>query len=180
MEPRIPDVIALTLLANEGKVTGKIAMQKLIYFQTKKIPTIKITEYVHYFYGPFSNKVAAALHDMSSFSLIHVDLISRHGNAYRYQLTSQGMDFAKNASKGYPDEYRAISDIVHQCKDHCDLQSTPLSYAAKFLYILEHSKSMSNEYTTKDIEKIAKNLKWKITPDDAKKGIKLLQMLSLV
>ena len=51
------DVIGLTIGAHAGSITGRTAIQKLIYFAKVKIPSIDVT-YTHHYYGPFSRNIA--------------------------------------------------------------------------------------------------------------------------
>ena len=49
----IYDVISMTIHTNGGVIEGRTAIQKLIYFETLKIPSLSPCIYHHHFYGPF-------------------------------------------------------------------------------------------------------------------------------
>lgn len=175
------DTIALTLYANDNnKITGRTAIQKLIYFHTMTVENLHISDYVHYFYGPFSHYVANALESMSEFSFIDRRVISSYYETYEYELTRKGIEYAKDAKRKYLDEFETISQIVQICKEYNGLTSTSLSYAAKAHYILAKSGNGHSGYSAKDVREIAKDFDWEISPDDAQNGLELLQKLDLV
>ena len=175
------DSIALTIEANDGKIRGRTAIQKLIYFHTVKIPNLDICSYRHYFYGPFSREVASALEDMSAFSYLNEIAFSGLYDSYSYELTTRGKEYANKGKNSFTKEYEAISDTVKTCQEFCELKSEPLSCAAKAYYILTHTKDgMEGKYTNEDVTKVAKNFDWDISNENIDKGISLLQKLSLV
>lgn len=75
MDMDVFDVIALTIHANDNRIDSKTTIQKLIYFHTIRMD-FDISDYTHYFYGPFSREVSIALEDMSSFSYIDQNILS--------------------------------------------------------------------------------------------------------
>ena len=175
------DVIALTIHANNNTIVGKTTIQKLIYFHTVVIKNIDISEYTHYFYGPFNREVSVALEDMSEFSYIEQNIVSRYYETYKYTLTNNGIQYASTTKDQYPNEFKKISETTEICNKHCDLRSTRLSYAAKAYYVLTNSKNeFTEKYSVQDITTIAKDFDWNISDKDAEDGISLLQKLNLV
>ena len=176
------EVIALTLHSNDNSVNGRTAIQKLIYFISQNdVPGVNINSYTHYFYGPFSIDVASTLGEMSAFSYINEIVHSGFHENYEYSLTTKGREYAKNISEQYPNESKQISHIVKVCKEFCELRTSTLSFAAKAHYVLANTTSNhTNEYTADDVSRVATDFDWKISPDDAKNGISLLQELGLV
>ena len=175
------DAIALTIHVNDDEIVSKTSIQKLVYFHTITIKDLDISDYTHYFYGPFNRQVSIALEDMSEFSYIDQNVVSGYYETCSYKLTENGIRYAKNAVNKYPDEFKRISETVKICKEYCDLKQSPLSYAAKAHYILSNSKDPHKErFTPEDVKNIAKDFDWKISKEDALNGLKLLQRLNLV
>ncbi|MCH7647209.1 MAG: hypothetical protein IIA83_01195 [Thaumarchaeota archaeon] len=176
----IYDAISMTIHSNENIIEGRTTIQKLLYFQTVKIPKFSIP-YHHYFYGPFSRDVASALEDLSAFSYVNEIVHSGLYDSYSYELTKKGNNYAETKTKEFPKEHEKILEIIKICREFCDLKSAPLSYAAKSHYILiSTEEGIKGKYTTKDVLNIGKNFDWNITEDDIETGISLLQKLNLV
>ena len=175
------DAIALTIHTNNNEITSKTTIQKLIYFHTKIIENLDISNYVHHFYGPFNREVSIALEDMSDFSYIDQNIISGYYETYNYKLTEKGIQYAKTAKKKYPEEFKKILDTLNICKEYCELKPNPLSYAAKAFYISTKSKKGKEEnYSIENLKTRAKDFDWNISTDDTSIGIKLLEKLKLV
>lgn len=177
--PDVYDIIALLLHANDGKLEYSATVQKLFYFYAQLSPDKKMPKYTHRFYGPFSPEVAIALDEMSEFSFIDEIVISRYYETYMYKLNKKGRKYANNARKDNPREYALISKIVNACRIYSNLQSAPLSYAAKSHHMLDSSKH-AGKYTIQEIQQTAKDFDWDPSSQDAKTGIKLLEELELV
>ncbi|RNJ75220.1 MAG: hypothetical protein EB830_06515, partial [Nitrosopumilus sp. H13] len=110
--PNIHDTIALFLHANNDKLEDRTAVQKMVYFYAQLSSDAEIPKYDHHFYGPFSQGVAEALDDMSEFSFIDEDVVSRYYETYTYKLTEKGKEYAEKAKKNNPEDYKLISKIV--------------------------------------------------------------------
>lgn len=174
------DAISTTIYSNENIIEGRTTIQKLLYFQTVKIPTFSIP-YHHYFYGPFSRDVASALEDLSAFSYVNEIVHSGLYDSYSYELTKKGDKYAEAKIKQFPKEYEKILEIIKICKEFCDLKSAPLSYAAKSYYILTSTEEgRKGKYNNEDVRNIGKNFDWNIAENDIETGISLLQKLNLV
>ena len=175
------DVIALTLHANDNEITSKTTVQKLIYFHTVMIKDLDITSYTHHFYGPFNREVSIALEDMSDFSYIEQNIISRYYETYNYKLTEKGVKYAETVKQNYPEEFKTISNTLKICKKDYALKPAPLSYAAKAYYILTSSEDgINGRYSAEDVKTIAEDFDWNISQQDTATGIKLLENLHLV
>lgn len=177
----VHDAICMTIHCNDGIIEGRTAIQKLVYFETLKIPSLSSSIYHHHFYGPFSRDVASSLEDLTAFSYLNEIVHSGFYDKYTYEMTSSGNDFVIKKRKEFPKEYENISKIVQTCKEFCDLKSAPLSYAAKSYYILTSTKEgREGKYTIEDVKKVGENFDWNISQDDIEIGVSLLQKLYLV
>jgi hypothetical protein len=177
----IHDAIVLTLKANDGEITSKTTMQKLLYFYTMKSKTLNTVQHIRSFYGPFSRQVAFALDDLREFSFMDEKVTSGYYEIYHYKLTKDGEDYAERISKEHPEEYEIILNVVKTCKKYCDLEPLPLSYAAKSHYIITHSKNGSQkECTIANVTEVAKNFNWKISQEDVDNGLALLKTLGYI
>lgn len=175
------DTIGLTIGAHGGSITGRTAIQKLIYFTKVKIPSIDIT-YTHHYYGPFSRNVAMGLENLTAFSYLEEKNTSATSfESYQYDLTTSGVKIFEKTKNEYEREYKIISDIVNTCEKNCHLKANPLSYAAKADYILREKGIERKVGTTvNDIKELAKEFGWRISEDEVLEGINLLKELDLV
>ena len=172
------DAIALTIYANDGEISNRTTIQKLIYFHTTKLKTLSHIPYSNHFYGPFSYAVASALDEMTAFSYLNERVALRYNHeSYHYTLTDQGQQYAKYAEIMFPTELKSIDETITICKNYCDLTATTLSYSAKAHYILNNTEN--SKYTTKDVQKAAEKFGWEISGDDIKTGMELLEKLDL-
>lgn len=175
------DAIGLTIGAHSGSITGRTAIQKLIYFAKVKIPSIDVT-YTHHYYGPFSRNIAIGLENLTAFSYLEEKNTSATSfESYQYDLTTSGVEIFEKTKNEHELEYKIISDIVDTCEKNCHLKANPLSYAAKADYILREKGIEQQEGTTiNDIKELAKEFGWKISEDEVLEGINLLRELKLV
>ena len=175
------DVIGLTIGAHGGSITGRTAIQKLIYFAKVKIPSIDVT-YTHHYYGPFSRNIAIGLENLTAFSYLEERNTSGTSfESYQYGLTTSGVEIFEKTKNDHEMEYKIISEIVDTCEKNCHLKANPLSYAAKADYILREKEINKKEGTTiSDIKELAEEFGWKISEDEVAEGINLLKELELV
>jgi len=175
------DTIALTIHSNNDIIDGRTTIQKLIYFNSIIIPTINISGYKHYFYGPFNRDVASSLEEMSAFSFINEIVKSGFYESYTYELTEKGKLYTSKLIQNHKQEFEQISETVKICNDFCKLKTNPLSYAAKAYYILTSTvDGRKGKYNIEDVKKVGENFDWNISTEDAEKGVELLQKLKLV
>lgn len=173
------DAIALTLHANNDKLSNRTTLQKLIYFETLKLKPLKNITYRNYFYGPFSYQVASALDETIAFSYLREQVSSRYNHeSYNYELTESGKKYAHDVETKFGDQFEIIRNIVKICDEHCNLQAGPLSYSAKAHYILVNGGK--DQYTIDDVQETAEKFEWEISTDDAGRGMALLEKLDLV
>ena len=172
------DAIALTLHANDGRLSNRTTLQKLIYFETLKLKSLKSIPYHNHFYGPYSHQVASALDETVAFSYLSERVSSRYNHeSYHYELTNSGKKYANDIQTTFHDQFKTINEVVKTCKKHCSLQATALSYSAKAHYILVNGGKV--QYTIDDVRKAAQKFEWKISADDAEEGMQLLEKLGL-
>ncbi len=171
------DAIMLTMAAKGDNPIGRTALQKVIYFESLKVPA-SISYRPHYF-GPFSKDVAAALEDLIVADCIdeRVTLAYDH-ESYSYNLTKEWVELAREDSRRSP-HYAAIKDVVDGCDEFCRLRPRELSHAAKAHYILSASRS-KGAITRSDVKKTGEGLGWTISENNADRGFELLSRLGLV
>lgn len=174
------DAIALTLHANGGEIYHGRTVQSLVYFHAVAIKDLDVSDHVHHYHGPFSCDVAVALEDMSEFSYVAQNLVSRYYETYSYRLTESGMGYAEDARQKHPGESGTVDKTVQTCKTRCDLRLAPLSYAAKAHYTMANSGDTSDAYSADDAKAVARDLDWMVSSDDARDGLLLLRDLGLV
>lgn len=171
------DMIATMIDAAGGQIEGRTVIQKLSYFATVTVPNIEKVSYRHYFYGPFSVEVAAALDDMTAF--LYLDEVNRSAlyDSYKYILTESGQKYAGTVPKMHPNESNKIRDIVDSCKNICQLQGKPLSLAAKVHYIKAHDRGDTIS-TPEEIRSVALSCyDWNLSKEDTSDGIEVLKKL---
>jgi hypothetical protein len=170
--------------AADGRITGRTAIQKIVYFGTI-MNAVNATYRPHY-YGPYSADVAGALQTISSCHFVDEAIDTSENKKpnetfewkrYTYSLNAEGhevMAFLKNSS---PYEYEEIKKIVNICKKTARLDPNVLSWAAKVHYILRQEH---RQMTHDEISKIAETLNWKLGTPQINSGVNLLKELSLV
>lgn len=174
------EAVTLVMDANGGAINGRTAIQKLVYLCATRVGSIDISSYKHYFYGPFSRKVASALIDMSAFSYIN-ETFSLQFGGYKYDFTERGKKLAESVSGRYENEREQIGHIVDTCKDFDrDLRPSLLSFAAKSHYILANAEDKKGEYTKDDVRRVGREFDWDISREDVDAGVELLERLNLV
>ncbi|MDA7940904.1 MAG: hypothetical protein MPJ06_04440 [Nitrosopumilus sp.] len=179
MAATIYDAIEMTLHACGGTITGKLAMQKLLYFQAQRIPGLGIRDYRALHYGPYSGGLAGALVDLSSFVLIYVDMASWSNNGFVYRLTEDGRECAEAAVSEHGVTYGVISEIVKECRSHCGLRSEPLYHAAMLHFAAARRGAAGRDCSPAEAARMAGGLGWDMTGSEAEDGMRLLRSLGL-
>jgi len=180
--PRVLDVydtIGLTLASNDDLIVGRTTIQKLIYFETVKIPEIRIEPYTAYFYGPFNRQVAEALEFMVVSDILEEKKVRSFNSGYQYKVTDKGRPIIQNLTKKLESSYFKIEEIVTNCNEFCQLRSNPLSFAAKVHYMLRSTRNKKGISLT-EAKDIGKTLGWDISKSEIEEGAQLLEYLNLV
>lgn len=163
--------------ANGGRIEGRTVVQKLGYFATLKA-SLEGIRYKDYFYGPFSKDVAIALEDTRAALLVNETVRSSPIESYTYSLTDDGHEIVERVRNEFPKECAVIDKIVAVCKERCGLFAHPLACAAKSHYVLTHAGGKADR-TPAGIERMASSFGWNLKEDDIKRGVGLLEALSL-
>ena len=165
---------------NKSHTVGRTALQKLVYFETLKIPNT--ISYIPHYYGPFSRDVAVELEGLVAIGYIDEKVIFAHTHeSYLYDLTDDGKRLAGEDKKTDHNHYHVVKDIVNQCAKFCNLQPSVLSYAAKAYYILSRAnQSGKKSITSSDVKKVGQSFGWNISEVEAENGLELLSKLKLV
>ncbi len=174
------DAIGLTLAANDDEIVGRTTMQKLIYFETVKIPEIKLAEpYTPYYYGPFNKDIAMSLEQMVVFDILE-ERRTRYGyGSYVYKVAEKGIPIIEKLLNNFEKTFTKIEKLVDTCYEYCKLDPNSLSFAAKVHYMLNTQKTKKK--TSRDeLMKLGKSLQWNISRSDINDGAELLEQLHLV
>ena len=179
------DVINLTLGAHAGSITGRDAIQKLIYFVTTQIPAVPV-KYVPHYFGPSSSDVAAGLAELVAFSFVEERGALRSSSSssserFRYELTPDGWKIFERAKDDYKAQYVAISNVVSTCDAYCKLKTSSLCFAAKLHYtIIRQTHKKETTLTLNKVQDLAADFGWKINDRTITQGISILESLDLV
>jgi uncharacterized protein YwgA len=178
------EAAVMVIDAAGGKITGRTAIQKIIYFGTVK-HAVKAMYRPHY-YGPYSADVSGALQTITSCHFVD-EMIdtddSRKANdtfewkRYSYKLNDEGQKVTEFLKQTSQHEYDEIKKIVEVCKKTANLDPNVLSWAAKVHYILVQE---TRQMTYDEIINIAGTLNWKLEKPQIDSGVNLLKELSLV
>lgn len=174
------DTLGLTLASNDDKIVGRTTIQKLIYFETVKIPEIKLNQpYFAYFYGPFNKNVAKSLEQMVILDIFEEHRTYDNHGSYIYKVSAKGNPLINKLVKKSGKIFDKIENIVHTCNEYCKLDPNPLSFAAKVHFMMSSPKSKKT-MTNSELMKLGKSLGWKLSRSDIKDGSELLNQLNLV
>jgi len=170
------DIIGLTLAANGGEIVGRTTLQKLIYFETVKIPSVSLPEpYFAYFYGPFNRAVANSLERMVFYDIL--DERRAGSGGYAYKVSEKGATIVDRLQGRFAQTFGRIMSLVETCDKYCRLDQNSLSFAAKVHYMLDSQKATLSE---DELVRLGKSFGWKISKSDIMDGSELLEQLGLV
>lgn len=174
------NVIILTLIALGDRPVGRKALQKLIYFATKKISAN--IGYKPHFYGPFSKDVAVALEDLVAIGCLNEETIKTYTyESHLYTLTPEWTKVAGEDKMTECSSYEIIHDIVKKCDDYCKLSANTLSYVAKAFYVLKDANPDKDiKITNQNVKSMGQKFGWNIPAPYLNGGFKLLSELNLV
>lgn len=178
----ILDSILLTIKAANNKISGRTAIQKLIYFES--IFGLVDVKYRPYYYGPYSSELMGTIEMAISLKFIKedIDVLSKNASntiewkKYEYCLTNDGIELSNQLLKKHRSEYESIKEIVSTCNDISQLNVNTLSYAAKINYILVSKKK---SMTCDEIADTANSYGWKLSKPEIEEAKALLKALHL-
>lgn len=175
------DAILATIRAAGGCITGRTAIQKLMYFENvSKLVDIK---YRPHYYGPYSAEVAGAIQELIDLDFLkeEIDTAKTTGfpvpddwKRYRYTLTSDGTKVVELLDQENEEEINKISNLVRTCQETVNLDANMLSYSAKVYYIIS---SQSKPMTVDEIQKTAGSFGWNLSQNDINDAVDLLKQL---
>jgi uncharacterized protein YwgA len=176
----IRDAALLALDAAEGKIEGRTAMQKIMYFAAVELGE-DFGHQAHYF-GPYSRAVENAL-TTSALGEEVTETIERFPTyasgpdirKYTYQLTPTGKQEVEAARAEHEDEAEKISRTVEAVRTVVpDLNQNTLSMAAKVDFIVYQE---NDRIPLAEIPDLAKQLGWEISEAQVRQSVELLQRL---
>jgi uncharacterized protein YwgA len=170
------DIVLLLLCANDGRIDGRTAIQKLVYFTQLLLPSPQKLNFRPHFYGPYSSDLAALLDSLVGLRFLRTDIVrtSRQRVMYSYFLTDDGNAVASRLKRRV--DAKKISVILDTCKSLTGLRPDVLSFAAKADYILRQRKQ---GYTKSQVAAEGKKFGWRLTPESVSSGAKVLLALKL-
>ena len=91
----VHDALILTLRANGDVLFDRRTVQRLLYFESLKLQSLKAITYCNNFYGPFSHEVESVLDDLVALSYMGEYIQSIYDlESHRYELIlGQTRDF---------------------------------------------------------------------------------------
>jgi uncharacterized protein len=177
------DAILLTIKAANNKISGRTAIQKLIYFES--VFDLVEVKYRPYYYGPYSSDLMSTIETMVSLNFIkeNIDVMptekisgSIEWKKYEYVLTEDGKELSNQLVNENGQEYEKIRNIVKICNEKAHLDVNTLACASKIYFILT-SKKMP--MTGEEIADTASSFGWELSRpqiDGAKELLKALQL----
>jgi uncharacterized protein YwgA len=175
------DAILATIRAAGGSITGRTAIQKLMYFENvSKVVDIK---YRPHYYGPYSAQVAGAIQELIDLDFLKEEMdtakttgfpVPDDWKRYRYTLTSDGKKVVELLDQENEEEINKISNLVRTCQETVNLDANMLSYSAKVYYIIS---SQSKAMTVNEIQKTAGSFGWNLSQNDINDAVDLLKQL---
>ena len=173
----ISDAILTTIEAAGGKIVGRTAIQKLIYFES--IFGLVEANYKPHFYGPYSSDVSEVIQELTELDFLKEEIdiiIPTVWRRYRYELDSDGTEVVSTIKEENRAEYDKIFEIVKLCEKNVDFDINMLSWAAKVNLILSNQ---GKPMTKDEITSTAESFGWKITEPQVNNAIQLLKELEL-
>ncbi len=180
MQPR--DFLLLAHGAFEGRITGRTALQKIVYFSS--VIMKKDLGFKPHYYGPYSPEVAEANSELKELNYIletsTVYGFNRQGfemTKYDYALSEDGLKLLERKKKQYGSEWEKISMIADRIQSAGNMHYMELAMAAKAFIILEREGGKTNKET---IKAKAKQLGWSIDDRSLDNALTFLEKIELV
>ena len=177
-----PRDLVLAVVAARGTVPGRTVLQKISYFLNTALD-LRIG-FKPYFYGPYSEELAVATDSLVGYgfleeeslplSVVKEDESDFDSRQYKYSLTARGKKLVEIRKEKIA-EYKLIGEKISELKKSgLDLQSASfLAAVAKITFIVmrENRRLSRNE-----ISAIARDLGWKLSPQQIEQLLKFLTM----
>jgi uncharacterized protein YwgA len=177
------DVLLLVANAAGGIVDGRTVAQKLTYFVAKRLH--RDLEHHAHFYGPFSSNIEMSLklNVLAEEMKETVETIpSWYGGPdirkYSYELTDAGRQRVEQLRATSPSEAKTVEETIAAIEEAIPgLKQRPLSAAAKIdLILTEQGRAVR----VSELGSLADDLGWKLTEDEVKQSVGVLESLDLV
>ncbi|ABK77657.1 hypothetical protein CENSYa_1025 [Cenarchaeum symbiosum A] len=121
--PNMHDTVFMTLLANKDKKSDSNDIQKLGYLWHHHVENISGVRFKPSLYGPFSNRLAMAIDEMTALGFINENVtINASGENAYYELTKNGEETDEDVADNYKSEFNKIKDIISICYKEGDLE----------------------------------------------------------
>ena len=160
--------------AGERGFSGRTRMQKVVFFLSRQLRVS--VPYSPYYYGPYSEQVAASLDSLVARGLVEEKVRPFpsqgpfEGKEYTYTLTDDGKAVLEAIRQRHPDEYeRADRQISKLLQD--DPSTRALAVASKVLTAAKRSKQPVGR---RELREHAASLGWAVSEDDVRDGVDLL------
>lgn len=183
LSPR--EAVLLGLDGAGGRIEGRTAMQKVMYFVANALET-DLGHRAHY-YGPYSRPVEYTLTQEVLAEDVD-ETVERfpawYGSGpdirkYTYDLTKQGQQEVAQIKQERESQARLVAQTVANVKEAVpDLDQESLSMAAKIHFIVSHAEAEKTHVG--EIPKLAEDLGWRLTDSQVGKAVELLKKLELV
>lgn len=177
------DVVLAIAKAYGNKVPGRTLIQKLGYFIG--LATKSDLGYAPHYYGPYSPQVAATLEERVACGDLE-ETVQEYGGSfsghdetrksYFYTITKTGqraIDIHREWDKDEFDKAVELANVVREL----NVDYMQLSFAAKVHCI---SKQQKSEITINGVQQAAKQLGWRMSPEDIEQGISILTKLGFI
>ena len=180
MQPR--DFVLMAHGAFNGGITGRTALQKIVYFLSLFLD--EDLGFNPHFYGPYSPKVSEANAELKELNYINESTtVYGYNNQgfemtrYDYSLTDDGFKLLERKKSQYPSEWEKINTIAEKIKSAGSMHYMELAMAGKSFMILSREGGRTNKET---IKTKAKQLGWSIDDSSLDNALSFLEKIGLV
>lgn len=175
------DFVLLAYGALGGRISGRTALQKRVYFLSEMLD--ENNGFNPHYYGPYSAEVAEANSELRAIGYLMEDCTVYGWNhygfemaRYDYSLTEDGLKLLERKKKEYPAEWGKILAAANTIKEAGNLNYMELALAAKAYFILTREGGTASRET---ISAVAKNLGWSISEEELDRAISFLDKMHL-
>jgi len=176
------DTILITIKAAGGTISGRTAIQKLIYFES--ISGIIEVKYRPHYYGPYSSEVQGTIQELIVLDFVKEEIetststgfsVPDDWKRYSYSISRDGEEIVKLLNTEDKGKYDMITGLVERCKT-VNFDVNILSCAAKVNYIMsKQGKTLTRE----EIIQTSTSFGWKLSQSQINDAIELLKKLQL-